>query len=333
MPTITPLRSPHRFAVIGGDRRMTHAAARLSETGASVALLGAGPDGLPDTGGDFRVATTLAGAVEGATALILPLPATRDGRTVSTPRDLSVTVSFDDLAELLRRRPTLSLFGGRLPAGFAASIPPYPGTNISRVTDYYEDEALQLRNAAVTAEGALLSAMQLSESTLRGSTAAVIGYGRIGRLLCRLLLSLGADVTVAARREDARLWAQVEGAHPLRLGDAGRPGGGLYPLCYGHPVIFNTVPARVLDRDLLSRMEPGTILIDLASAPFGVADEDVREATVEGRIRYVRAPSIPGTYAPREAGRIIAESIIETMRETEKQLPDAMDPRRGGDGS
>lgn len=295
-------------AVIGGDARMTYVAERLTELACSVSLLGCGSDCLPreEHSGSIRLCSTLPKAAEHAAVLLLPLPSTRDGQTVWCPRDASCTVTFDELAALLDRRPELLLFGGRLPAALTRQYP-------DRAVDYYHAEALQLRNAYITAEAALMTAMQLTDRTLRGATVAVIGYGRIGRMLSRLLLALGADVTVCARREEALLWAATEGCHPLPLENTDRPCGGLFPLCCGYSVIFNTVPAHVLTCEQLSHMEHGTLLIDLASAPFGVSDENVRLAAAESGLRYVRAPSLPGSYAPRDAGRIIADCVLKDL--------------------
>ncbi len=320
--TQTDPRTPHSFAICGGDDRMLHVAERLAENSADsgnrVTLLGCGENCFPrePTNARIRHTASLARATEHATTLVLPLPATRDGVTLWCPRDLSCHVTFSELTDLLVHRPDLSLFGGRLPVGFAETIPPDPVTGMARVIDYYNDESLQLVNAYLTAEAAVMTAMGLTDHALRGSTVAIIGYGRIAKLLARLLLSLGVDVTVAARREEALLWAEMEGCHPIRLGDESRAGGGMFPLCYGHPVIFNTVPAHVLPRNLLLCMEKGTVIIDLASAPFGVSDEDVREATDQNGLCYVRVPSLPGTYAPRDAGYAIADSILRTLRET-----------------
>ncbi len=301
------------IAVIGGDRRMTFAARRLSEQGHPVTLLSCGPDGLPDTScGHIRLAATLRAATEGAAAILLPLPATRDGERVSCPRDPAAAVPLSAIEALLSARPDLYLFGGRLPQGMTERFG-------GRVIDYYEDEGLQLRNAYLTAEGAVMTAMQRIDGALRGSTVAVIGYGRIGRLLTRLLRLLGADVTVAARRREALLWAEAEGCHPLQIGAPDRAGGGLNPLCYGHSVILNTVPARVLTREQLRAMEEGTVFIDLASAPFGVSDEDVR-AMAECGVCYLREPSIPGTYAPRDAGYIIADVVSAALAEQRRRI-------------
>lgn len=302
----TPLPLSHRtVAVVGGDLRMLHAAYRLGEKGARIQMLALG-DPAPNT---CLLSETLSDVAKNADTLLLPLPTTRDGVTVNCPRSPDRSVTLDEIAALLRERPDLHLLGGLLPRALLDALP--EGV---RTTDYYEDEALLLRNAYLTAEGALMLAMQETDCALRGKTAAVIGYGRIGKLLARLLLSVGMEVTVCARRRESLLWAAADGCRPLQIGDAARAGHGLFPLCCGHLVLFNTVPEQVLDRDLLLRLEPGTLLVDLASAPFGARDEDVREAERANGLRYVRAPGIPGQYAPHDAGYAIADCVAETLR-------------------
>ena len=73
------------------------------------------------------------------------------------------------------------------------------------------------------------------------------------------------------------------------------------------------VNAHILKRELLMSLERDILLIDLASAPFGVSDGDIREATARNALRYLRAPSLPGSYAPRDAGRIIAECVLDRL--------------------
>lgn len=316
----------HRFAVIGGDLRMTHLCKRLTEGGYTVSALGCGHDCLPDTDpppirdgeGILRVCSTPGGVVDGADVLILPLPATRDGVTVHCPRDPDCTVTLSMIAELMARTPRLLLFGGRLPADFLDTVKKI-GISRERVSDYYDSEVLQLRNAYLTAEAALMTAMELTDCAIRGVSVGVLGFGRIGKYLSRLLRGMGAEVTVCARREESLFEAAAEGCHPLLLSESASMGG-LAPLCRSHSVLFNTVPARILSRDLLMGLEKNTLLIDLASAPFGVSDRDVREATAANGFRYLRAPSLPGSYAPRDAGRIIAECILEDLSRRDPPL-------------
>ena len=307
-----------RFAVIGGDLRMTHLAERLAEAGCFVNLLGCGDKCLPPQEcGALHICTTLQKATETVQAVILPLPATRDGVTVWCPRDPNCRVTLDEIADLTYHNPDLILYGGKLPSEFLDRIKQAHPTS-HRVQDYYDSEVLQLRNAAVTAEAALMTAMQLTDSTVRDASVAVVGYGRIGKYLSRLLRALGADVTVAARREEVLFEAAAEGCHPLML-TPDTPMNGLAPLLRGHPIIYNTVPAHILDREFLLGLDRDTLLIDLASAPFGVSDSDVRAASARNGLRYLRAPSLPGSYAPREAGRIIADCILDAWHRQAEQ--------------
>lgn len=299
-----------RFAVIGGDLRMTYLAERLAEADCSVNLFGCGHTCLPtQERGAMHICTSLQKATEAVQAIILPLPATRDGVTVWCPRDPNCRVTLDEIANLLNRHPSLVLYGGKLPADFFDRIEE-PNPAARRVQDYYHSEVLQLRNAAVTAEAALMTAMQLTDSTIQGTPVAVVGYGRIGKYLSRLLRAMGADVTVAARREEVLFEAASEGVHPLMITPE-HPMNGLAPLCKKHSIIYNTVPAHILDREFLMGLDRNTLLIDLASAPFGVDDGDVQAAEQQNGLRYLRAPSLPGSYAPREAGHIIADCVLD----------------------
>ena len=311
-PASTHPSSAHRFTftVIGGDGRMTHLAERLVEEGYPVSLLGCGNDCLPshDQQNNLRICSTLQKAVEDATVLILPLPATRDGTTICCPRDPDCHVTFEDLSALLSRHPNMILFGGKLPHDFCHEI----NTDTIRAIDYYGNPVLQLRNAYITAEAALMTAMELTDRTLRDTSVGVLGYGRIGKYLARLLHTLGADVTVCARREESLFEAAAEGCHPLLITENTQMNG-LHPLCRDHAILFNTIPARIMTRELLTSLDRDTLLIDLASAPFGACDSDVRDATAHNGLRYLRAPSLPGSYAPRDAGRILAECILDTL--------------------
>ena len=313
--------SAHRFAVIGGDGRMIHLAERLAEEGYPVSLLGCGNDCLPrrEEQADIRICTTLQKATEDATVLILPLPATRDGATVHCPRDPGCTVTLRELSDHLARHPAVTLFGGKLPEDLVKTTSP-------RSVDYYDTPVLRLRNAYITAEAALMTAMELTDRTLRDTSVAVLGYGRIGKYLARLLHAVGANVTVCARREESLFEAAAEGCHPLLITEDD-PMSGLHPLCRNHAILFNTVPAHIMTRLFLMNLERDTLLIDLASAPFGVCDGDVRDSTARNGLRYLRAPSLPGSYAPRDAGRIVAECILETLTRLEN-APE--NPTEGG---
>ena len=108
-----------------------------------------------------------------------------------------------------------------------------------------------------TAEGAIQLAMEELPITLSGARCLITGYGRVGQALARLLVALGANVTVAARKFSDLARAQTLGCETLEIQHLENAG--------DFDVIFNTVPVLLFSRDILQRMDRSTLLIDLAS--------------------------------------------------------------------
>lgn len=170
-------------------------------------------------------------------------------------------------------------------------------------TDLWTDERLQLENAWLTAEGAICAAMNESKASLKDCHCLVIGWGRIGKALTELLIGMRARVTVASRSEKGRNGAVERGAESVstyRMAEAVRD----------KQIIFSTAPERVLDEAALRYAEPDAMIIDLASAPFGV---DL-EAAHGLNLRAWREPKLPGRYCPFSAARALLQAIIRAER-------------------
>lgn len=303
-----------KVAVLGGDRRQYSAAHRLDVLGFPVLIWG-----LPHTTedmGDIVWASDWRSAVVEADAVLLPLPVSFDGLRInlslleqSSPKainDLRIT----HLLEAMRRGQTL--FCGRI----SPSCKAYAEEMGFSPIDYSENELFQLRNATPTAEGALELAMHELPITINGTHAAVIGYGRIAQVLAPLLRGMGAEVTVAARKQSDLCRAESFGCRTLRICSyAGQSS--LLQLDKRCRVIFNTVPYWLFDRTVLENISPEVLIIDLASAPGGVDPQAANECG----IRVIRAPGLPGKCAPVTAGEIIAQTVADYL------LP------KGGDGT
>lgn len=148
--------------------------------------------------------------------------------------------------------------------------------------DYLRREELCLANAVPSAEGAIQIAMEETARTLHGTAALVIGYGRIGMALAPRLRGLGMDVTVCARRCETRALAEMQGFAAVPMEQ-------LPAAAKAAPVIFNTVPALVLDETVLKGLPQETLVIDLASRPGGTDFEAAKRL----RTRVVWALSLP----------------------------------------
>ncbi len=159
---------------------------------------------------------------------------------------------------------------------------------------YYRDEIYVIENAALTAEGALELLMRRSNRAIAGMDVLVAGFGRIGRFLAGMLSSLGARVTVAARSAAARAEARARGYEAVDITNI--------PSLFDG--VVNTIPAPVLEGDY-----GGALCIDLASAPGGWATDTP----------VLKAPGLPGLYAPRAAAGVMAEAIYRVMEEEENR--------------
>jgi dipicolinate synthase subunit A len=160
-----------------------------------------------------------------------------------------------------------------------------------RLRDYYNKEEVLLRNAAITAEGAIALALEKTERTLLGSRVLILGGGRIARALGPRLRALGAEVTVFARSPAQRAWAESAGCRSLdRLPETPA----------GHHILFNTIPAPIL-----ARAAKGALNIELASAPGGFRDPS----------GVVIARGLPGKTAPLSAAEALHSSIQAILRE------------------
>lgn len=153
---------------------------------------------------------------------------------------------------------------------------------------YYRDPVYVLENAALTAEGAAELLMRRMPGTVMGANILVVGYGRIGRLLAHKLGALGARVTVGARGSVARTEAATRGHNAVDIMN----------LTDTYDAVVNTVPAPVLTGDY-----GAAVCLDLASAPGGWADDTP----------VLKAPGLPGLYAPEAAADVMAEAIYRVM--------------------
>lgn len=173
-----------------------------------------------------------------------------------------------------------------------------------RLIEYGNIPSFVEENGAITAEGALQIAMRHRLRTLRGSDVLVIGYGGIGKPLSAMLKSLGADVSVAVRREEQLWFLKGEGYRPILSKD-------LLQFAGEYDVIFNTAPQLLLTRPVLEQMSPGVLIVDLASRPGGVDWKTAREM----ELKAVHALALPGQLTPVSGAIAIQHAIYQICEE------------------
>lgn len=281
------------YAVLGGDARQLALCEYLADRGNTVCAFGLPRERLSRR---IRMEQDWKRMIQGADAVILPLPASPDGRRIHLP--FGGECEAPALKELFSLVESIPVMGGK----FSPAVKELAERNGVLLFDYFESESLQLKNALPTAEGAVSVLMREVPCTVSGLCVGVTGFGRVAKALIRLLLAMGARVTVTARKSADMLSARALGCSTVPFtGDAS-----LQDFAKGQSVVFNTVPHWIFSQEVLRNMDQKTLIIDLASAPGGVDGE----ASAANGIRVIWALSLPGKYAPQTAGEIIAQTVL-----------------------
>ncbi len=222
-------------------------------------------------------------------ALVLPLPFSRDMKSLNLPT-LPYAVTLSGIVGSLKDGDLV--FGGMLTDDFIKSCK----EKGARVSDYYDEEMI-LKNADLTADALLMLIEELSldKNNLK---FAITGFGRTAKAIAKAFSDKGFDFTVIARSESAENAAKSMNFKFVKLKS-------FTDKSAFFDVIVNTVPALIFDGQRLSALRKGSTVIDIASAPFGVTEEDA----AAHRIRLIRALGLPGKYLPEKAGKLIAERI------------------------
>lgn len=267
--------------LIGGDSREKYLAYRLERKGIEI-LHPEQVDRLKDKKVDI---------------VLLPMPVSTDRFTVKATEGQR-RVTLKEVIEIAESGQLF--FGGMFPEELRKALENKGAT----VYDFMQMDDIAIRNAVATAEGAIAEAIYLSNEVLHGQEVLVVGYGRCGEVLADKLKGMAAKVTVMARREEARARAATFGNDVLTFDDVGE----LEKFHY----IFNTVPHLCIDRAWIDCLNRFCCVIDIASKPGGT---DFDYCSKKG-IRAKLCGSLPGRYAPKTSGELLAEKIEKILKET-----------------
>lgn len=178
--------------------------------------------------------------------------------------------------------PQVKIYGGMLEGHISQAL---------QTVDLLQDPFYVAENAQITAYCAVKLAMNNLHCILSGCPVLVIGWGRIGKCLAKLLRDMGARVTVSVRKPADRAILDALGYDTLYTGDISNS-------LLRFRVIFNTVPQCILPAEAMQAVGADCLKIDLASTP-GMEAQDV-----------IHARGLPGRFAPESSGALIAKTLL-----------------------
>jgi dipicolinate synthase subunit A len=276
-----------RLAVIGGDEREIYLIPELQKLGAYI--VGVGFENASPIPG-MTLASSLQDAVSQVDMLLFPMFGTDERGVVKAKYSASPIVLNKEVLQAIPARVPL-LIGWARPALKSAA----EKMGIQLVETITLNE-ITILNSIPSAEGAIQMAMEATTITIHGSESFVLGLGRCGWTLARMLKGIGANVTGVARKPADLARAVEMGFQAVHLSD-------LEDEIGRAEIIFNTVPHLILDRVMLEKVARDAVIVDLASIPGGT---DFEFASMLG-IKALLAPGLPGIVAPKTAGRILAQ--------------------------
>ena len=273
--------------VLGGDLRQVTVKKLLEEEGFKVSGIGISEE-------EF-----LLDDIKKTEILILPIPVSGDGITLNAP----FSKRKIKLSEITARIDKNCLvLGAQMPKDMENDL---KSRQIAYI-DYFEREELIIKNAIPTAEGVIEIALSEMPITLFESRVLVIGYGRVGKVIAEKFKALGSEVCVSARKCADFAWIKEKGMKAIHTES-------LENEVSKFDLVINTVPAKILDEKVLKNVRNDALILDVASKPGGV---DFEVAKKLGK-NVIWALSLPGKTAPITSGKIIKETIMNILSETE----------------
>ena len=275
-------------SVIGGDKRIVELVNLLKKDDNDICLFGFGQC---DELQDFKQASNLDEALQNSELVITSIPLSKDGKTINTTYT-EKTILIEDFFQKAKNKKIVT---GNITDEIAKLI---DLKNNNELIDVMKCEELTIKNAILTAEGAIQIAMGKSQITIHDSKCLVLGFGRIGKILAKMLNGIGAEVYCEARKQQDLAWIKTYGYKPVHLKNIEKVLG----QC---DFIFNTIPFMILDEGKLNLVNKQSIIIDLASKPGGVDFEAAKRLNLQAEW----ALTLPGKVASKTAAKYIYETM------------------------
>ncbi len=272
------------FAIFGGDYRYKYLYELLKSDGYGVKVY----DNINVSESEILADKALCDA----DVLITPIPFSKDNKNVILN---TTSINIDDLINMINHNSIKTVIGGVINSDIRKKF------NTAGITiyDFFSFEEVAIKNAIPTAEGAIMTAMQESDKTLFGSRVLVMGYGRCGKILSSTLKGIGANVSVTYRKQSDKAYIDAGGMQSVNIKE-------IISFVNYYDFIFNTIPAKIIDKEILKRISKEAIIIDLAQAPGGVDYSYAKKLN----IKSLYCPGMPGRTAPYTAADILKNIVV-----------------------
>ncbi len=226
---------------------------------------------------------------------VLPIPFSTDGVYLSKS-DMKIEALFE------RVKDAGLYIGYGLPEKLSALIEENGGI----IIDVEKSESFLLKNAYLTAQGALGYILTEFNKVPKDLKVGIIGLGRIGKEILKLLLFMNSSVCIYTRGPTKGLFL-AQNDIDARLVSYENPD----DYCHGFKgldVLINTAPKRLIGKMDLDDLKD-TAVIELASGK-----------NMPNGLKYTPLMSIPANMYPSSGGKVYYEAAMENLLFLEEKL-------------
>lgn len=247
---------------------------------------------------NVKKCATVEEAVNKTEIIIGPVPMTNDNINLTAPFSES-KIDIEELINCMSGKEKLFI-AGKISDKLSEDM---LSKGIKSI-DLFKREEYVVLNTIATAEGTIQIAMENTQKTVHGSNVLIMGFGRVGKVLAKMLDGIGAKVSCEARKHSDIAWIKAYGYNPIMLSEIDTELGNF-------DIIINTIPFQILEGERLDYIKKECVIIDLSANPGGVD----RKAAKEKNLNVIWALSLAGKVAPITSAEFIKETLFNILKE------------------
>jgi len=221
--------------------------------------------------------------------IVFPIPFSKDGESLYAPLSAD-RIYFKDIIEKVENK---IVFGGK----FVDKASEILSNKRNRIIDFNKEKNFVVNNTIPTAEGIVKIIIENTDITIDGSNITILGHGNVGKRAAKILCSLGANIFCYDNNKQEV--ANIENCGYNVLED-------LNCNISKMDVIVNTVPTRIITKDMFRYINKNTLIVDIASMPGGIDYEYAKKNSY----KVIHALGLPGIIAPVTSA-IYMKNVIE----------------------
>ena len=158
------------------------------------------------------------------------------------------------------------------------------------------DEIFAVKNANLTAEGVLAIILEKTDKSIFDTKVLILGGGRIAKAMAVILKSLSVEYAIVS-------YNPVKFPSYYTIANKCYYRKGFLRDIDKFDVIVNTIPAKIIDDEIIAKINPKTIFIETASVK---CLDDTQKLNFE----FLFSPALPQRYSAYTAGKLVFESIM-----------------------